>query len=268
MSLDNKDIIDYNIGNNNKGDTMGKKEEVTALTVAQTNFPTKELSPAEMISTAMTSGADLEQLEKLLELQERWEKNNAVKEYNKAMAQFKSNPPSITKDKHVSYTTNTGTMKYNHATLANIVEKITAELSKYGLSASWRTAQNGKDVTVTCRISHSSGHFEETSLCASTEGAGKMNAVQAIGSVITYLQRYSLMAICGLAAHDQDNDARIEEEVIDEGKVTIINNLIAELKIDQAKFFEFMKVTKVEEIKASDFARAKLALEAKRGAKK
>lgn len=243
------------------------KEEVKTVAVVQPNFPTKELSPAEMISTAMVNGADLDQLEKLLSLQERWEKNNSIKEYNKAMAQFKANPPRIEKDKHVSYSTNTGTMKYDHATLANIVEKITAELSKYGLSASWRTAQNGKDVTVTCRISHSAGHNEETSLCASTEGAGKMNAVQAIGSVISYLQRYTLMSICGLAAHDQDNDARIEEEVIDENKVNIINNLIKELNVDQAKFFEFMKVTKVEEIKASDFAKAKLAIEAKRGKK-
>jgi hypothetical protein len=244
------------------------KEEITTVAVVQPNFPAKEISPAEMISTAMASGANLDQLEKLLSLQERWEKTNSVKEFNRAMAQFKANPPRIEKDKHVSYSTSSGTMKYDHATLANIVEKITAELSKYGLSASWRTAQNGKEVTVTCRISHSAGHNEETSLCASTEGAGKMNAVQAIGSVISYLQRYTLMSICGLAAHDQDNDARIEEEVIDEGKVKIINGLISELKIDTAKFFEFLKVTNVEEIKASDFAKAKLALEAKRGAKK
>jgi len=243
------------------------KEEVKTVAVVQPNFPSKELSPAEMISVAMTNGADLDQLEKLLSLQERWEKNNAIKEYNKAMAQFKANPPRIEKDKHVSYSTSSGTMKYNHATLANIVEKITQELSKYGLSASWRTAQNGKDVTVTCRISHSDGHFEETTLTASTEGAGKMNAVQAIGSVISYLQRYTLMSICGLAAHDQDNDARIEEEVIDDNKVNIINALIKELSVDQAKFFEFLKVTKVEDIKASDFAKAKLALEAKRGKK-
>jgi hypothetical protein len=244
-----------------------EKEEVKTVAVVQPNLQSKDLSPAEMISSAMANGADLDQLEKLLSLQERWEKNNSIKEYNKAMAKFKANPPRIEKDKHVYYTTNSGTMKYNHATLANIVEKITQELSMYGLSASWRTAQNGKDVTVTCRISHSAGHFEETTLTASTEGAGKMNAVQAIGSVISYLQRYTLMSICGLAAHDQDNDARIEEEVIDENKVNIINALIKELNVDQAKFFEFLKVTKVEDIKASDFAKAKLALEAKRGKK-
>jgi ERF superfamily. len=217
-----------------------------------------------MISLAMANGTDLDQLEKLLSLQERWEKSNAVKEYNKAMALFKANPPRIEKDKSVNYTTSGGSVKYNHATLANVVEKITAELSKYGLSASWRTAQNGKEVTVTCRISHSAGHSEETSLCASTEGAGKMNAVQAIGSVITYLQRYSLLAITGLAAHDQDNDARIEEELIDENKVSIIEGLIKELNVDTEKFYKFMNVTAVNEIKASDFSKAKLALENRR----
>lgn len=243
-----------------------KETSVTVIPVTN-NLPSKDVSPAEMISLAMANGTDLDQLEKLLSLQERWEKSNAVKEYNKAMALFKANPPRIEKDKSVNYTTSGGSVKYNHATLANVVEKITAELSKYGLSASWRTAQNGKDVTVTCRISHSAGHSEETSLCASTEGAGKMNAVQAIGSVITYLQRYSLLAITGLAAHDQDNDARIEEELIDENKVSIIEGLIKELNVDTEKFYKFMNVTAVNEIKASDFSKAKLALEAKRGKK-
>jgi hypothetical protein len=82
-------------------------------------------SPSEMIQQAISSGADLEKLEKLLELQERWEKNEARKSYNKAMAQFKANPPKIEKDKKVGYSTAKGKVGYSHASLYNVVDKIT-----------------------------------------------------------------------------------------------------------------------------------------------
>ena len=96
-------------------------------------------SPASMIRMAVQGGADLSKLEQLLTLQERYEANEAKKAYNKAMAEFKANPPKIDKDRTVSY----GNTKYNHASLANVTEKISSELSKYGLSASWSTKQNG-----------------------------------------------------------------------------------------------------------------------------
>jgi len=98
--------------------------------------------------------------------------------------------------------------------------KITAELSKHGLSASWRTEQNGQ-IKVTCRISHSMGHYEETSLSADADTSGSKNAIQAVGSTITYLERYSLLAITGLATEDQDNDGELVSDKIDENKVSI-----------------------------------------------
>jgi hypothetical protein len=224
-------------------------------------------SPSEMIQQAISSGADLEKLEKLLELQERWEKNEARKSYNKAMAQFKANPPKIEKDKKVGYSTAKGKVGYSHASLYNVVDKITSELSKYGLSASWRIQQNGK-VIVTCRISHSMGHFEETSITAEADVSGSKNPIQAVGSTISYLERYSILALTGLSTKDMDTDGIPEDDKIDENKVGIVNGLIKELDVDKEKFLKYMGVEKVEDIKSSDFAKAKMALEAKRREKK
>ena len=162
-------------------------------------------TPASMIQMAISSGADLEKLEKLLALQERWEANEARKAYHEAMAQFKANPPKIDKDKNVCFKTDRGTTSYNHATLGNVTEKISAELSKYGLSASWTTKQNGA-VSVTCHITHKKGHGEETTLTAKEDNSGSKNAIQALGSTITYLERYTLLALTGLATYEQDDD--------------------------------------------------------------
>jgi hypothetical protein len=246
---------------------MDTKEEVVKKkqVVAVSQGPS---TPSEMIQLAVANGVDLDKLEKLLILQERWEAGQAQKAYNKAMAEFKANPPKIDKDRHVGYTTAKGKVGYSHASLYNVVDKISAELSKYGLSASWRTAQANNLITVTCRISHSLGHSEETSITAGADDSGAKNPIQAVGSTISYLQRYSLLSMTGLATHDQDTDAITEEEKIDENKANIINGLIKELEVDLPKFLAFMSVEKVEDIKAADFAKAKLMLEGKRKAKK
>ena len=220
-------------------------------------------APTDLINSAIQNGADLEQIEKLLELQFKWEANEARKAYNKAMAEFKSNPPKIDKDKKVGYSTSKGKVGYSHASLYNVVDKITAELSKHGLSASWRTEQNGQ-IKVTCRISHSMGHYEETSLSADADTSGSKNAIQAVGSTITYLERYSLLAITGLATEDQDNDGNLPSDKIDENKVAILKKLIEDLKVDKTKFYKFMSVEKIEDIPVDKFAKAKVALEAKR----
>ena len=152
-------------------------------------------------------GIDVDKLEKLFEIQERWEANEARKAYHQAMADFKANPPEILKDKKVSFKNNDQTTtSYSHATLHNVTSVINAELSKHGLTASWTTGQSDKGVSVTCRITHIMGHSEETTLVAPADGSGKKNSIQAIGSTVTYLERYTLFAITGIAGKDQDDD--------------------------------------------------------------
>ena len=84
----------------------------------------------------------------------------AKKEYTKAMAAFKKNPPEILKDKSVSYTTSKGTTSYNHATLGNVCHVVSLALSKHGFSASWKTEQPDGNVKVTCTLTHKMGHSE------------------------------------------------------------------------------------------------------------
>lgn len=225
-------------------------------------------TPADMIKLAVMGGADLDKLEKLLTIQERWEANEARKAYNKAMADFKTNPPQIDKDKKVSYSTSKGKVGYSHASLYNVVDKITTELSKHGLSASWKTQQNGK-IVVTCRITHCLGHSEEVSLSANADDSGAKNSIQAIGSTISYLERYTLLAATGLATYDQDDDGKgLSEEKIDENKLKIIQDTLKEIGADEAKFLEYMGVQSLTEIPAKDFLKAKTALEAKKRERK
>lgn len=218
-----------------------------------------DTSPKAMIQMAIEKDSDLEKLEKLLELQQKWEANEARKAYNKAMAKFKSNPPKIDKDKKINYMSSKGKVGYAHASLYNVIDKISTELSKHGLSASWLTKQNGK-IVVTCKITHEMGHFEETSLSADADNSGSKNSIQAIGSTITYLERYTLLALTGLATHDQDDDG-LNSAKIDESKLSKIKALIDETNTDIDKFLKYMNVEKLEDIPELEFVKAKVALE-------
>ena len=79
----------------------------------------------------------------------------------------------------------------------------------HGLSFRWRTDQRDANVFVTCIIAHKDGHYEETTLCAGPDtSGGKKSGIKAMGSTVTYLQRYTLKAAVGVAAsHDDDGTA-------------------------------------------------------------
>lgn len=220
-------------------------------------------TPSSMIELAITKGADLDKLEKLMELQDRWDKNEAKKSYIEAMAEFKADPPEIEKDKKVSF--GSGKTSYRHASLANVTKKINQGLSKHGLSVAWTTFQNNGDITVTCTITHKFGHSESTSLSASPDTSGSKNAIQAIGSTISYLERYTVLALTGLATHDMDDDGQeggIEYITLD--MQTEIYDLIKSTKANKAKVLKYLGAESVEKILLSEYGKTKVAFEAKK----
>ena len=199
---------------------MGKPNEII-VTSPQT------LDPSVLLSQAIERGIDTQALEKLMELNERYEKQQARKLFNKAMANFKKDPPKIFKDKAVSYNTTTGQTNYDHASLGRVNEKISAALADHGLHATWRTKQEKGSVTVKCIIEHEAGHSIETELTAPPDASGKKNLIQQISSTVTYLERYTLLALTGLATYEQDDDGQSYGEAFEPG---ITESAVADLQ--------------------------------------
>ncbi len=81
-------------------------------------------------------------------------------------------------------------------------------LAAHGLAYHWDTSQgNDGRITVACVITHQAGHSERVSLSGMPDTSGGKNAIQATGSTVTYLERYTLLAATGLAASGQDDDS-------------------------------------------------------------
>ena len=226
---------------------------------------TADNSPAELILKAVAGGMDIDKIKQMMDLQERWEANQARKAYTEAMSKFKLNPPDIEKDRHVKFKTSTGQTEYNHASLGNVTAKINTALGACGLSAAWTTDQTDKGVSVTCKITHVLGHFETTTLTAANDVSGGKNAIQALGSTISYLQRYTILSLTGLASRDMDDDGKGEVEYITEKQLSTIVDLINSKSVDQEKFLKYMECETLESIPAADFGDAIQALKVAKG---
>lgn len=157
------------------------------------------VTPLQLLNIAVSKGTDLAQLEKLMDLQERWEKNEARKAYAEALAAFKANPPTVYKDKE--------NKQYDsmYTTKGNLVNTINPELSKYGLSVRWDFDQIG-GIKVTCILTHRAGHSESVSMSGPADDSGKKNPLQQIKSTVTYLEIATFEAVTGTASADGSAD--------------------------------------------------------------
>lgn len=164
------------------------------------------LTPMAMLEKAVVSGAGIDVLERLMALSERWQANQAQRAFSEALSAARGELPFIVKNNQVDFTSGKGRTQYQYEDLAGVIEQIAPALSRNGLSFRWRTdSETPGYVKVTCILSHKDGHFEENPLSGPYDVSGNKNPIQAIGSVVTYLQRYTLKAAIGIAAgHDDD----------------------------------------------------------------
>jgi len=205
-------------------------------------------------------------IEKMMELSERHEANQAKKAFTKAMAAFKSDPPSIFKDK----TNKQFGAKYS--SIEALVNPAIPYLSKCGLSHSWQYGEpDPKQVVVTCTITHELGHSESVKMSAppDTSGGNSKNPIQQIKSTQTYLKIATFEAVTGLVSqeanlNDDGNASGAGQiEYINIDMVTEINDLIKSTKSNKAKFLKYIKAPSVDKIPLSAYGKVVATFKAK-----
>jgi hypothetical protein len=176
---------------------------------------TQTTTPADLISQAINANLDIDKLERLLAMKERWDKEQARKGFFEALASFQDECPELRKTKKVSFSTQKGTTEYHYAPLADIDRQIKPVLKRFGFTKRWEiTDVNGK-AKVKCLITHTNGHTEATEMEAPNDTSGSKNEIQAKGSAIEYMKRYTLIGALGITTADSDIDARLPDLDID-----------------------------------------------------
>lgn len=220
------------------------------------------LTPMEMLGAALERGADLTVLEKLMDLQERHEKNQGRRAFDAAVADAKSEIPVIIKNRQGHNS--------KYADLGAFAAAVNPVLAKHGLSYRFRSAQEGAAIRVTCVLSHRDGHTEETTLSGAADTTGNKNSIQAIASTLTYLQRYTLKLALGLADSEGDDDGQAAggDGPISQDQFAELQALLDKSGADAEKLCAYFKVEALIHLPQSKFQNAKAALQAKVAAKK
>ena len=218
-------------------------------------------TPMDMLSIAVSKGASIEILEKLMALAERQEANKNRRAFDAAIADAKAEIPTIAKNRHVGFASKNGGAKtdYRHEDLAEIARTVDPILGKHGLSYRFRTTSEvNQPISVTCKISHRDGHFEENTLTAGRDDSGNKNSIQAIGSTVTYLQRYTLKAALGLAASNDDDGGKSAAPagLISDEQFGRLRKLMVDTGANEVKFLEFFEIDELAQLPAKRFDEA------------
>jgi hypothetical protein len=165
--------------------------------------PPEPETPTTLVRLAVQQNFDLDKLERLLQLQREWQRDEARRAFFAALSRFQSELPPICRSGKVD-AGRAGRRRY--ASLGTINEAIRPYLYSNGLSFRFSQKQSPEGIAVTCIVSHRDGHSEDTTLMAGADVSGGKNAIQSVGSTITYLERYTLTAALGLTTVEDDDD--------------------------------------------------------------
>jgi hypothetical protein len=191
-----------------------------------------EINALYLIDRAIENNIDIEKFEKLITLAQMLEQEKAKRDFFEALSKFQSNLPPIYKDSVVNM--GYGKPKYNYASLPKIIEDIQKPLGDNGLSYRWEIDNSTEKIKVTCYVMHNGGYEIDTFIEADKDASPGKSNVQAIGSTISYLKRYTLCALLGIGTADPDDDAQAtvnidkKQEINDKDK--IIEQIKSELK--------------------------------------
>ena len=211
---------------------------------------------------------DIDKLERLLQMRERMQANEAKAAYAAALARLQPKLPIIKERGGIK--NNNGVVQSRYALWEDVVGVITPILASEGFALSFRTGNDAGNVVVTGVLSHELGHSEQTSLTLPVDTSGSKNAVQSVGSSTSYGKRYTASALLNLRTGEVDDDGRAAGAGprISEEQVANLEALISETGADKRKFLHYIKADDLESIPAANYEAVVKALEAKRKAVK
>lgn len=168
--------------------------------------------------------------------------------------------------------------KSRYADLAEVLNTVRPVFAAHGLSLNQSTEYDGQHVKVTTCIGHAGGgYITSTAACI----PGKADA-QGVGSATSYLRRYSLAAMTGVAQEDDDGNAASgrapqpaqraapprpaavrTDSAISADELAEIRDLCRSTKTNETEFAKWLGAADLSELRSDQLPRAKRALEAK-----
>ena len=217
------------------------------------------VSPMAMMMDAKAAGFEMSEIKEMMDLQDRNDKRLAKQAFDKAMADFKRNPPKVIKDKeNAQY----GSM---YATIGNVVNTVNEAMGPYGLNARWEfPTPDAETIYCTCILAHELGHEERVTLDAPVDKSGAKNALQQRRSSRTYLRLETFEAVTGIASeYNEDDDGNAATvEYISEDQVSELHAMVTDNELDMDSILQWLaksraRAGELKDIQADHFKTVK-----------
>jgi hypothetical protein len=201
----------------------------------------------------------------LVNLQRDINKDEARKEFYNDLAAFQLNCPKIPKTRSTKGAGHEGgKFDFKYADLSDIANIIDPIIHPLGFSYTWTSEYleiGGKPgLKVTCALQHRTGHTERSSFAAPTGGSiGSMNDIQKQAGYLSYLKRYTLLSILGIATADDDNNG-VDLTPIRTDELINLRAALVELHQTELDACKYIGVDKLEDATHNDYITLSVAL--------
>jgi hypothetical protein len=252
----------------------------TQSTAAAVPYQSADVAPPSEPSTVAGGGGllvmierlatnpqlNIEVFDRLLTARRQEEDRAAERAFNLAMSLAKGELQPVLKTRDVDYPSRKeggARTKYKYESFADVAKVVDPVFAAHGLAYRFAVEQGGDLAKVTCIISHSEGYSDRVRLESKVDpGSTGMSWVQALGTVLTYLQRYSLRAAIGLAA-GVDDDGRgaggTSPKIVPE-QANELRQLFDETGRSPAGTLNLLGVAEIEDMTVDQFMRVRAAL--------
>lgn len=188
-----------------EAEVMSEPEQSKAIIARKTqavNFNAETL-----ISQAIEKGVSVDTMERLLAMRRELKAEFAKEAFDKAMAKFQAECPTIVKTKEVK--TKSGIVAYRYAPIESIVEQVKTPLQNNGFSYSTKQEMLDSGVKISVKVTHSAGHSEVTEMTVPLgTKTDIMSQSQVVAAASTFAKRYAFCNAFGILTGDEDTDAR------------------------------------------------------------
>jgi hypothetical protein len=244
-------------------------EESTALRVVdRENLPAAPpVNPMALLQQAIESNVDVAKLEKLLDLQQRWEQSRAAEMFAQAMVRTQARMPRVVRDRDNPHTNS------RFASLETIQDRIKPIYSDDGFSVTFSegTPAQAGWVRVVAVVRHSSGHAETHFRDGPVDNLGpKGNPTKSVlhgaASTFTYMSRQLLCGIFNITIANKDDDGNAGSgygPTITEEQAIQLREMIDQSGSKMDLFLKWARVSRLEDMPATMFPTALSTLKKK-----
>jgi len=237
-------------------ESIKKTNEVEKLTTSST--------PMDLMSKAIQVGANADQLEKWMDLQERWEKSQGEKAYAASMHSCQTNMPKVIRDGWNPQT------RSKYAKIEDIQKACRETYAANGFSLSFGESDCPleKHKRTICDVLHVGGLCRQYHLDLPVDGIGakgnpigNMNPVQGCVSTTSYGQRRLTCMIFNITVVDEDNDGAGTDLLMSEQHWIELSDMASQLTNERRdKCLKWLGVAAFNEVPERRFHEVKLQI--------